>query len=144
MSKILKSYRLEETTLNQIENLTMMINSKNKENGIPESSNTDIIHDAIDYYHSLKMDSNAGDSYLMKIDILVKDLMKQYMTEIMKGLNSINYSTLKNQEFISILLKTLDIPKDTDNMETVVLRKSRYEKLVDDKLMSRVSGESEN
>lgn len=135
-----KSYRLNRQCIKKMEDLITIENEERKQYGDEDASEREIIEAAIDYYHSFKIQGAAGDPFMQKIEMLIQDNMKLYFMEMAKTQNAMNFTIQKVFEFLALLVKiNKDLPKEDKEMNTLAKGQSRFEPIIDEKLLSKVN-----
>lgn len=135
-----KSYRLSNQCLNKIDELVALENEERMKYADADTSQREIIEKAVEYYHSYKMQGLAGDPFMQKLELMIQDNMKLYLMEMAKTQNAMNFTTQKVFEFVALLVKVnKDLPKEDKEMNNLAKGQSRFEPIIDEKLLSKVN-----
>lgn len=125
MKKNVLSVRMYDTTFDKLRQLEYLEKEKEKKYKEVALTKSEIVEDAIAHYYAMKLDKDTGTYYLVRMNLMIQDALKQQNHSVDLILNQILRFTMMSYEAgITILkdhrLSENEQPKNTLEAEDLI------------------------
>lgn len=135
-NKIKKTFRLSDQVIQKIEEIKQSKNYENNQNGSPELNATDIVSEAISFYHSHLFGKDVMDSTIQKLEVIISSAvnltLRNYVEDFANALNHLNMNDEKMIESMFIMMRANGlILEDHRALMDMVFQNEEYHSLMD-------------
>ena len=140
MSRTRKNFDLKTESLEKLEQLRLIENSKLEE-GELASSHTSVIHDAIDFYHSHVFGNQAIDHKLEQLKVVLTNVLKvsnkEYSDVLFEAVNHLieqNKELIKELEFQTelelLIMRSVGTPREDTDFKELISGNRKFESII--------------
>ena len=105
MKKNVLSVRMYDTTFDKLRQLEYLEKEKEKKYKEVALTKSEIVEDAIAHYYAMKLDKDTGTDYLVRMNLMIQDALKQQNHSVDLILNQILRFTMMSYEAGITILK---------------------------------------
>lgn len=134
MQKKASTYRFNNHTYEQLDELKKSEDKFSFENNLREKTNTEIIEDAINFYYNYKIEQKVSFGLSPILENSLTTLMKEYNKAFIDMLNSNQYNLLFIMKEVQLILGTMGISKDDETMKEYLDKDWSFIDLIKEKI----------
>lgn len=135
MAKTLSAFRLSDHTNFQLAAIQKIDIEKSKRTGTVPKNRTEIVEEAIENYYLQLTDSEAGDPYISKMEVIISNLLKRYFDSFLTAINANHMDVLEEKEYLKCIMKGFKFPETDQAAREFLYMPSVYTDLITRKVM---------
>ena len=135
MVKTLSAFRLSDHTNFQLTAIQKIDIEKSKRTGTVPKNRTEIVEEAIENYYLQLTDSEAGDPYISKMEVIISNLLKRYFDSFLTAINANHVDVLEEKEYLKCIMKGFKFPETDQAAREFLYMPSVYTDLITRKVM---------
>ncbi len=147
MEEKIISFRADKETERKLSVLQKKDSEERKTEGELPRARSDLIREAVDFYYMFTVSEESNDFFLCRVSIVMKDVMRQVMPEVMRSLNSLQYSSMVIQQLVRQICMAVDFPGSEAEWMNMLEKENKYdlcaEKIVNE-IVKRTEEEDEH
>lgn len=137
MEKEIKSFRLSDITLEQLNELKTLEDAVSTENRVSKKSKGNIIEDAVDFYYNYKTDRKKSYGFAPALERTMQTTLKEYMDPLIDFLNHNQYHIYYIERLAKLILYSTDLAGDESEMINILNGEPLFEKVIKDDIIEK-------